>query len=112
MVHFGYYHRPLVTLFSNRRRLIRFGPSVWPRREGTLPMLSLTANVRPVPEQISELKNEYPRSIALSHGDRQLSFEELDSRADRFAGYLSKLGVECGGTVAICMERSFEWIVA
>ncbi len=75
-------------------------------------MLALTANVRSVPEQISELTNEYPRSIALSHGDRELSFEELDSRADHFAAYLSKVGVECGGTVAICIERSFEWIVA
>ena len=75
-------------------------------------MLALTAKVRLVAEQISDLKNEYPRSIALSHGDRQLSFEELDSKADKFAGYLRELGVESGGTVAICMERSCEWIVA
>ena len=73
---------------------------------------SLTANLRPIPEQISELRNDCPLSIALSHGDRQLSFEELDCKADQFAAYLTKLGVVCGDTVAICMERSIEWIVA
>jgi amino acid adenylation domain-containing protein len=41
-----------------------------------------------------------------------LSYEEFDRRADRFASYLMKLGVVCGDTVAICMERSFDWIVA
>jgi amino acid adenylation domain-containing protein len=75
-------------------------------------MHPLTATVRPVPEQISDLKNEYPHTIALSQGNLQLCFEELDSRADRFAGYLTELGIERGGTVAICMERSCEWIVA
>ncbi len=75
-------------------------------------MQSLTLGVRPVPEQISKIGDIYPHSIALSYGDRQLSYDELDTRADRFAGYLAQLGVVSGGTVAICMERSFDWIVA
>ncbi len=44
--------------------------------------------------------------------DRQLSYEELDRRADRFAAYLAQLGVRTGDTVAICLERSFDWIIA
>ena len=75
-------------------------------------MQTVTGDVRPVPEQISELRDNYPHSIALSYGDRQLSYEELDRRADRFAGYLMQLGIVSGDTVAICMERSFDWIVA
>ena len=75
-------------------------------------MLALTANLRPVPEQISELKIDYPNAVALSHGSRQLSVAELDSMADQFASYLLQLGVGSGGTVAICAERSVEWIVA
>ncbi len=75
-------------------------------------MQSLMFGVRPVPEQISEVLDTYPHSIALSDGDRQLRYEELDRRADRFAGYLVQLGVVSGDTVAICMERSFDWIVA
>jgi amino acid adenylation domain-containing protein len=69
-------------------------------------------DVRSVPEQISELRDAYPLSIALSYSDRQLSYEELDRKADRFAGHLAQLGIVSGDTVAICMERSFDWIVA
>jgi len=75
-------------------------------------LLALTANLRPVPEQISELKSDHPLAVALSHGQRRLSMADLDVQADRFAGYLQGLGVESGGTVAICTERSIEWIVA
>jgi amino acid adenylation domain-containing protein len=48
----------------------------------------------------------------LSSGDLRLSYEEFDQRADQFAGYLMQLGIVSGDTVAICMERSFDWIVA
>ena len=75
-------------------------------------MPTLTANIQPVAEQISDRRAHYPHSIALSYADRQLSYEEVDNRADRFAGYLAQCGVGTGGTVAICMERSFDWIVA
>ena len=78
----------------------------------TDPMESLTPNVRPVPIQISELRGNYPHSIALRAGDQQLSYEELDRRADQFAAYLIQLGTVSGGTAAICMERSFDWVVA
>jgi amino acid adenylation domain-containing protein len=67
---------------------------------------------RLVSGQISEIRHNDPQSIALSYGDRHLSFEEFDNRADRFAGHLAQLGVASGDTVAICMERSFDWIVA
>src|ERR1700689_2023021 len=69
-------------------------------------------DVRSIPEQISELRDAYPHSIALSDSDRQLSYEELDRKASRFAGHLAQLGIVSGDTVAICMERSFDWIVA
>jgi amino acid adenylation domain-containing protein len=75
-------------------------------------MQTVTGQVRPVPEQISELGDKCPHSIALSYGDQQLSYGELDRRADQFAGHLRQLGVMSGGTVAICMERSFDWVVA
>jgi amino acid adenylation domain-containing protein len=71
-----------------------------------------TLVVSHVPGQISEFADAAGHSIALSDDDRQLSYQELDCRADRFAGYLNHRGVSPGGTVAICMERSFDWIVA
>jgi amino acid adenylation domain-containing protein len=75
-------------------------------------MQTLTPNVRSVSELISEVRNNHAHSIALRYVDRQLTYEELDRRASRFAGYLAQLGVKAGATVAICMERSFDWIIA
>jgi amino acid adenylation domain-containing protein len=51
-------------------------------------------------------------SVALRSGDLKITYEELDRSAGRFAGHLSRLGIGPHGTVAICMERSFDWIVA
>ena len=75
-------------------------------------MNTLTVDVRPVPQQISEVRDKYSSAIALCYRDEKLSYEELDRRATHFAGYLAELGIASGGTVAICMERSFEWIIA
>jgi amino acid adenylation domain-containing protein len=75
-------------------------------------MQTATTSSRPFLDEIAGLRQGYPNSIALSYSDRQLSYEQLGRRADRFAGYLHRLGLKPGETVAICMERSFDWIVA
>jgi amino acid adenylation domain-containing protein len=76
------------------------------------PIPKVRANFQSVTEQIKILADAGPSSIALSYGDQKLSYEQLDCAADRFAGYLAQCGVGSGGAVAICMERSFDWIVA
>jgi amino acid adenylation domain-containing protein len=70
------------------------------------------SDVLSVPEQISGTAQLIPDSVALSYGDQQLKYGELDQRADRFAAYIAQLGVGPRTTAAICMERSFDWIVA
>jgi amino acid adenylation domain-containing protein len=70
------------------------------------------SDILSVPEQISRTAQLIPHSLALSHGDQQLKYGELDQRADRFAAYITQVGVGPGTTAAICMERSFDWIVA
>lgn len=75
-------------------------------------MMTFAVNRSVVPEDVRAVSRSYPHSIALVHGERQLSYEELDRRADRLAAYLVQLGVRPGDTVAICMERSFDWIIA
>ncbi len=50
--------------------------------------------------------------MALRCHGREMSFAEFDNRANQFASYLIQLGVQSGSTVAICAERSIEWIVA
>jgi non-ribosomal peptide synthetase component F len=72
----------------------------------------LKANFSSIPEQISYMRQRYPQSIALTYSGQQLSYEEFDRRADQFAGYLAHFGIGQGSTVAVCTERSFDWIVA
>ena len=63
-------------------------------------------------QQISKFSDNFPQAVALSHGARQMSYGEFDCRAGRFAGHLIRLGIASGDAVAICMERSFDWIIA
>jgi amino acid adenylation domain-containing protein len=62
--------------------------------------------------QIAALGELFPESTALSQHGHCLSFRELNRKSDLFAEYLGQCGVPSGGTVAILLERSFEWIIA
>jgi len=71
-----------------------------------------SAIFRSAPEQISDVRQHNPDSIALISGAQQLTYEEVDRRADQFSSYLINLGIARGDAVAICMERSFDWVIA
>ena len=73
---------------------------------------ALLTDALSISDQISQIAGIAPDSVALVSGDQRLRYDELDQRADRFAGFLAQLGVMPGDTVAICMERSFDWIIA
>ena len=71
-----------------------------------------TYSSQAVPEHIASLSRVFPHSPALTCRSQSLSFGELNRKADQFAAHLARLGITRGETVAICMERSFDWIVA
>ncbi|WP_049280922.1 amino acid adenylation domain-containing protein, partial [Ralstonia solanacearum] len=52
-----------------------------------------------------------PDAVALKYGDRQLSYRELDARANRLAHHLRELGVAADVLVGLCVDRSIEMIV-
>ncbi len=52
-----------------------------------------------------------PKAVAVKFGDQQLTYEELNSRANQLAHHLRRLGIEPEVRVAICIERSLEMIV-
>ena len=52
-----------------------------------------------------------PHAIAVAVGDRQLTYSELNRRANQLAWYLQKRGVGPDVLVALCMERSLEMVV-
>ena len=52
-----------------------------------------------------------PNSIAVIFEDKQLTYQELNSRSNQLAHHLRKLGVGPEVLVGICVERSIEMIV-
>jgi len=54
---------------------------------------------------------ETPQAIAVTFGERSLSYGELDDQASHLAAYLRPLGVGPEVLVGICTDRSIEMIV-
>ncbi|MBD2816409.1 amino acid adenylation domain-containing protein, partial [Xenorhabdus sp. Flor] len=52
-----------------------------------------------------------PGAMAVICGEQSLSYEELNSRANRLAHHLIALGVQPDDRVAICVERNLEMVV-
>jgi amino acid adenylation domain-containing protein len=52
-----------------------------------------------------------PNAVALVFEDRQLTYQELNRRANQVAHYLQKLGVKPEFKVGLCVERSPEMII-
>jgi amino acid adenylation domain-containing protein len=50
--------------------------------------------------------------LALLHNNNALSYAEVNRRVEHLAAHLVKLNVTPSSAVAICLERSFEWIIA
>ena len=63
-------------------------------------------------ELIERQVEKTPHAIALTDGERCLSYEELGRSANRLAHYLRTLGVGPDVTVALCVNRSLEMVVA
>jgi amino acid adenylation domain-containing protein len=53
-----------------------------------------------------------PEAVALAGDEGELTYRELNESANRLAHLLREMGVEQGGIVAVCMERSFAMVVA
>jgi amino acid adenylation domain-containing protein/thioester reductase-like protein len=53
-----------------------------------------------------------PDAVALVFEDQQLSYKELNNKANQLAHYLQSLGVKPEVLVGICMARSLEMVIA
>ncbi|WP_409285766.1 amino acid adenylation domain-containing protein, partial [Pseudomonas protegens] len=97
------------------------------QRIGELPMLdgqerqtlvhdwNATAQAYPtglsMPQLIVAQVRRTPEACALVFGEQQLSYAELDARANRLARLLREQGVAADVLVGICIERSIEMVV-
>jgi surfactin family lipopeptide synthetase A len=52
-----------------------------------------------------------PNAVAVVYEEEQLSYQELNQRANQLAAYLQELGVQPETLVGICVERSLEMMV-
>jgi len=67
---------------------------------------------RCVHEMVEAQARIRPNALAVEMAGRQLSYRELDERAEILAGRLRKHGVQADSVVAIYLERSLEMIVS
>jgi amino acid adenylation domain-containing protein len=72
----------------------------------------------PYPSELSlatlfeEQAAKWSQSIAVSFGNRELNYSELNIRANQIAWRLRSLDIKRGSLVGICLERSPEMVVA
>jgi amino acid adenylation domain-containing protein len=65
-----------------------------------------------VHELVEDQVNRTPEAVAVQFGNRQLSYRELNCRANQIARYLRRRGVKPGDLVGIALERSPEMAAA
>src|SRR5207344_1630099 len=64
-----------------------------------------------VHELFEQQVKKTPEAVAVAQEGRELSYRELNARANQLAHYLRTLGVKPDARVAICAERSLEMVV-
>jgi amino acid adenylation domain-containing protein len=64
-----------------------------------------------VHELFEEQAEKSPDAAAVIYGEQQLTYRELNRRANQLAHYLRKRGVGAESLVGICVERSLEMVV-
>ncbi|GLY85085.1 hypothetical protein Airi02_030140 [Actinoallomurus iriomotensis] len=72
------------------------------------------ADIPPVPAaRIFEAQAaRTPHTIAVEHGDAQVTYRELDARANRLAHWLRAAGVRAESVVGVCLPRGIEAVTA
>jgi amino acid adenylation domain-containing protein len=86
--------------------------------EETRALAAISATERDYPrearlhELIERQVDAQPDAVAVTCGDRSLSYRELDAASNRLAHALAAAGVRAGARVGICLERSLELLIA
>ncbi len=65
-----------------------------------------------IPQVFAAQVERTPDAIAVVFKDEQLTYRELDGRANQLAHYLQTLGVQSGTRVGLALERSLDQMVA
>jgi len=113
----GHFHTLLRGIVHQPDQSIDHLPLMTPKEERTV-VLDWNQTRRDYPRdccvnQLFEAQvDRTPDATAVIFGEKQISYRELNERANQLAHYLQKLGVQPDDFVAIIMERSLDMIVA
>src|SRR5947209_3234730 len=64
-----------------------------------------------IPDQVTARAVESPCALALTAVSQELTYQQLDCRANRLASYLRSLGVGRDVLVGLCLPRSLDMVV-
>ncbi|GER90128.1 hypothetical protein KDW_42900 [Dictyobacter vulcani] len=63
-------------------------------------------------QRFEEQAERVPQSLAIHHGEKRITYQELNQRANQVAHRLQREGIGAGAFVGICVERSAEMLVS
>lgn len=66
----------------------------------------------PLTRLLDDAAGAFPSGVAISYAGRTITYRELTSDVDRFAGSLRRLGVQAGDRVAIVLPNCPQFVVA
>ncbi|WP_442940787.1 non-ribosomal peptide synthase/polyketide synthase [Nostoc sp.] len=64
-----------------------------------------------IPELFEEEVERTPNAVAVEFENQQLTYQELNNRANQLANHLRSLGVVADTLVGLCVERSLEMVI-
>jgi amino acid adenylation domain-containing protein len=112
----GHFQEVLAAMVADERQRVSALPLLsTPQRQQLLVSFNDTAAAYPHDRLIHELfeaqAGMQPDAVAVVFEDQQLTYDQLNRRANQLAHYLLALGVQPDDRVAICAERSLDMIV-
>ena len=66
----------------------------------------------PLHEILTKTAKEHPKKAAIAYVENEMTYAELDSLSDQFAGALAKLGVKKGDRVAVFLPNTPQFVIA
>ncbi|KTD55584.1 non-ribosomal peptide synthetase [Legionella santicrucis] len=69
-------------------------------------------NKNTIPSRFEAYTAQFPHHIAAIHGQQTLTYAQLNQQANQLAYYLQSIGLNADTPVALCLERSFDFLIA
>ncbi|MBI2830402.1 MAG: long-chain fatty acid--CoA ligase [Chloroflexi bacterium] len=65
----------------------------------------------PLPRLLSIIASKFPEKVAITSGEKQITYAELDRATDKLAAYLSEHGLKKGDCTALYLPNSLEFVI-